>query len=66
LSALVHYCFLSDARCEGVVMEPRVDNEKLRGYCEDVGFFKEKEISFLHKQSNLMRLRREAWDGPAL
>lgn len=28
LSALVHACFLADARTETVVLEPRVDNEK--------------------------------------
>ena len=29
LSALIHYCWLSDLRTEVVLMEPRVDNEKL-------------------------------------
>jgi RimJ/RimL family protein N-acetyltransferase len=28
LSALIHYCFLADARTETVMLEPRVDNEK--------------------------------------
>ena len=28
LSALVHYCWLSDSRTDTVMMEPRVDNEK--------------------------------------
>jgi RimJ/RimL family protein N-acetyltransferase len=28
LSALVHYCFLSDPRTETVMLEPRVDNTK--------------------------------------
>ncbi|KAF4536829.1 putative siderophore biosynthesis protein [Lasiodiplodia theobromae] len=66
LSALVHYCFLADMRTETVMLEPRVDNEKLRKYLEEVGFYKEREVSFPHKQSNLMKIRREAWNGPAL
>ncbi|TIA11782.1 hypothetical protein D6C80_07236 [Aureobasidium pullulans] len=66
LSALVHFCFLADARTETVMLEPRVDNTKLKQYCEEVGFFKEREISFPHKQSNLMKIRREAWDAPAI
>ncbi|KAK3634796.1 hypothetical protein LTR56_015077 [Elasticomyces elasticus] len=66
LSALVHYCWLNDMRTNVVMMEPRVDNEKLRRYCEDVGFYKEREVSFPHKQSNLMKLKREAWTAPAL
>ncbi|KAL1627604.1 hypothetical protein SLS56_006325 [Neofusicoccum ribis] len=66
LSALVHYCFLADMRTETVMLEPRVDNEKLRKYLEEVGFYKEREVSFPHKQSNLMKIKREAWDGPAL
>ncbi|KAK3068198.1 hypothetical protein LTR53_014427, partial [Teratosphaeriaceae sp. CCFEE 6253] len=66
LSALVHYCWLADLRTEVVMMEPRVDNAKLKAYCEEVGFYKEREVAFPHKQSNLMKLRREAWTAPAL
>ncbi|EMC98513.1 hypothetical protein BAUCODRAFT_66078 [Baudoinia panamericana UAMH 10762] len=66
LSGLVHYCWLADLRTGGVLMEPRVDNGKLRRYCEDVGFYREKEVAFPHKQSNLMRIQREAWEAPAL
>ena len=35
-------------------------------YLRDVGFSKEKEIAFPHKQSAFMRLRRETFDGPTL
>ncbi|KAK5114434.1 hypothetical protein LTR85_010257 [Meristemomyces frigidus] len=66
LSALVHYCWLADLRTGAVVMEPRVDNEKLRRYCESVGFYKEREVAFPHKQSNLMKIKREAWERPEL
>ncbi|KAF1969558.1 aerobactin siderophore biosynthesis protein iucB [Bimuria novae-zelandiae CBS 107.79] len=66
LSALVHYCFLADLRTESVVLEPRVDNAKLAQYLVDVGFYKEREISFPHKQSNLMKIKRDAWEGPCL
>ncbi|KAK4545893.1 hypothetical protein LTR36_002457 [Oleoguttula mirabilis] len=66
LSALVHYCWLADSRTGVVVMEPRVDNEKLRRYCEGVGFYREREVAFAHKQSNLMKIRREAWERPEL
>ncbi|KAJ4295194.1 hypothetical protein N0V90_007204 [Kalmusia sp. IMI 367209] len=66
LSALVHYCFLADLRTDTVVLEPRVDNERLAQYLMDVGFYKEREISFPHKQSNLMKIKRDAWDGPYL
>ncbi|RMX88091.1 hypothetical protein D0869_01872 [Hortaea werneckii] len=66
LSALVHYCWLADLRTSVAMLEPRVDNVKLRKYCEEVGFFKEKEVSFPHKQSNLMKIRREAWERPEL
>ncbi|KXL50725.1 hypothetical protein M433DRAFT_73895 [Acidomyces richmondensis BFW] len=66
LSALVHWCWLADLRTECVVMEPRVDNVKMRRYCEEAGFYKEKEVTLPHKQSNLMKIRREAWTAPAL
>jgi hypothetical protein len=38
----------------------------LRKYCEDVGFFKEREVSFPHKQSNVMKVRRDAWQCPEI
>ena len=39
---------------------------RLKSYCEQVGFWKEKEVSFPHKQSNLMTIRRDSWEQPAL
>ena len=64
LSALVHYCWLADLRTNVAMLEPRVDNAKVKQYCEEVGFFKEREVTFPHKQSNLMKIRREAWERP--
>jgi len=66
LSALVHCCWLADLRTETVMLEPRVDNEKLLQYCLEVGFYKEREISFPHKQSNLLKIHRDAWEAPYL
>ncbi|TGZ82065.1 hypothetical protein EX30DRAFT_370752 [Ascodesmis nigricans] len=65
LGGIVHYCFLDDPRTMVVTLEPRVDNEKFIGYLMREGFYKEKEFAFPHKQAALMRLRREAWDGPS-
>jgi RimJ/RimL family protein N-acetyltransferase len=66
LSALVHYCWLADNRTERVMLEPRVDNEKLANYLQEAGFYKEREISLPHKQSNLFKINRDVWKGPAL
>ncbi|KAI9753001.1 MAG: hypothetical protein M4579_005386 [Chaenotheca gracillima] len=66
ISSLAHYCFMADERTQHVMLEPRVDNEKLIGYLQRAGFFKEKEITFPHKQSALMKLKRETWEAPAL
>lgn len=66
LTALVHHCFLADMRTESVVLEPRVDNLKLIRYLQEVGFRKEGEVTFPHKQSALMRISRESWESPAL
>lgn len=32
----------------------------------DVGFYKEREIAFPHKQAALMKIRREGWEAPVL
>ncbi|KAI5809056.1 acetyltransferase [Peziza echinospora] len=65
LSSLVHYMFLSDPRTQTLMLEPRVDNEKFISYLVRGGFYKEKEFAFPHKQAAVMKLKREAWDGPA-
>ncbi|CAI7575083.1 unnamed protein product [Penicillium bialowiezense] len=66
LSALVHHCFLADMRTESVILEPRVDNIKLINYLQEAGFYKEGEVSFPHKQSAIMRIKREYWEGPGI
>jgi hypothetical protein len=38
----------------------------LKHYCEEVGFFKEGEVAFPHKQSSLLKIKREDWEAPAL
>ncbi|KAN0071464.1 Acyl-CoA N-acyltransferase [Elaphomyces granulatus] len=66
LSALVHYCWLADPRTRTVVLEPRVDNAKFINYLQDAGFYKEGEVSFPHKQSAVMKIKRDYWEAPAL
>ncbi|EAU35572.1 conserved hypothetical protein [Aspergillus terreus NIH2624] len=66
LSSLVHYCWLADPRTETVMLEPRVDNEKVIGYLRHSGFYKEGEVTFPHKQSALMKIKRDSWEGPVL
>lgn len=39
---------------------------RLLKYALEVGFYKEREITFPHKQSNLLKIRRDAWEQPAL
>ncbi|KAL9091803.1 MAG: hypothetical protein Q9159_001175 [Coniocarpon cinnabarinum] len=64
LSALIHFCWLADMRTNTVMMEPRVDNAKLLNYCQELGFFKEGEVTFPHKQSNVLKVRRTTWEKP--
>ncbi|KAE8146152.1 siderophore biosynthesis protein [Aspergillus avenaceus] len=66
LSALVHYCWLADPRTETVMLEPRVDNTKVLEYLQNAGFYKEGEVTFPHKQSNLMKIKRDHWEAPAI
>ena len=35
-------------------------------YLQDVGFHKEKEIAFPHKQAALMKIGRDGWCSPEL
>jgi acetyl CoA:N6-hydroxylysine acetyl transferase len=61
LSALTHYLFLDDPRTQHVVAEPRADNDKMIGYLQAQGFYREKTFDFPHKRAALMRVGREAF-----
>ncbi|KAG5935582.1 hypothetical protein E4U59_005524 [Claviceps monticola] len=66
LTSLVHWCFTSDNRTMNVCLEPRVDNKRVLRHLDRCGFSKEKQVSFPHKQSWYVKLRRETWGGPEL
>lgn len=40
--------------------------DRLLNYALDVGFHKAGEVTFPHKQSNLLKISRENWEAPAL
>lgn len=65
-TALCHWCFGVDYRTMNVCLEPRVDNKRFVETLVDTGFSKEKQLSFPHKQSWFIRMRRDMWEGPAL
>ncbi|KAJ5758077.1 uncharacterized protein N7511_006771 [Penicillium nucicola] len=39
---------------------------RLINYLQEAGFYKEGEVSFPHKQSAVMKIKREFWEAPAL
>lgn len=39
---------------------------RLLNYALEIGFHKAGEITFPHKQSNLLKIARENWEAPAL
>ncbi|GAP92240.2 putative lysine N-acyltransferase [Rosellinia necatrix] len=66
LSSLIQWCWQADCRTMNVYLEPRVDNKRLIQHLENAGFAKEKQLALPYKQAWLCRLRRDAWEGPAL
>lgn len=66
LSGLTHWCLTSEYRTMSVCLEPRIDNARFLQRLEFCGFAREKQISFPHKQSWFVRMRRDQWEGPAL
>ncbi|KAI1337575.1 acyl-CoA N-acyltransferase [Xylariaceae sp. FL0016] len=66
LSSLAHWCWQADYRTMNICLEPRVDNQRFLRILDDAGFARERQISFPHKQAWLCKLRRDAWDGPAI
>jgi hypothetical protein len=41
-------------------------SRRLINYLQKAGFYKEGEVSFPHKHSAIMRIKREYWESPAL
>ncbi|KAI0965389.1 acyl-CoA N-acyltransferase [Xylaria arbuscula] len=66
LSSLIQWCWQADSRTMNVYLEPRVDNTRFIDHLQNSGFAKERQLAFPHKQAWLCRLRRDAWEGPAL
>lgn len=66
ITSFAHWSFIQDYRTNAVVLEPRVDNERFISHLNEAGFLKEREITFPHKQSAFVKLRRENFEAPAL
>ncbi|KUJ15169.1 siderophore biosynthesis protein-like protein [Mollisia scopiformis] len=66
ITSLAHWAFVQDYRTNAVVLEPRVDNERFISHLNEAGFLKEGEITFPHKQSAFVKLRRENFETPSL
>ncbi|ESZ98125.1 hypothetical protein SBOR_1504 [Sclerotinia borealis F-4128] len=66
ITALAHWALVQDYRTNSFVLEPRVDNERFISHLQEAGFVKEREITFPHKQSAFMKLRRECFEAPTV
>ncbi|TAQ83362.1 hypothetical protein B7494_g8312 [Chlorociboria aeruginascens] len=66
ITSLAHWAFMEDCRTSAVVLEPRVDNDQFISTLGEAGFLKEREITFPHKQSALVKLRRVNFEAPVL
>lgn len=44
----------------------KTDTYRLANYLQEAGFYKEREVSLPHKQSNLFKINRDVWRAPAL
>ncbi|KAH7346896.1 siderophore biosynthesis protein-like protein [Rhexocercosporidium sp. MPI-PUGE-AT-0058] len=66
ITSLAHWAFVQDYRTNSVVLEPRVDNERFISHLNESGFLKEAEVTFPHKQSAFVKLRRENFESPAI
>ncbi|KAF7530964.1 hypothetical protein G7054_g9336 [Neopestalotiopsis clavispora] len=66
MSSLAQWIWHSDLRTTSICLEPRVDNKRFIELLQNEGFQKERQVSFLHKLSWLVRLRREEWTAPRL
>lgn len=49
-----------------VVSNKTNEQSRLAHYLQEAGFYKEREISLPHKQSNLFKINRDVWKAPAL
>lgn len=61
LPSLTHYLFLDDDRTKRIVVEPRVDNERMKKILLLAGYDLVKEFDFPHKRANLFEIRKTAF-----
>lgn len=55
-SKSVHHDGQPDANCYCRIIK----------YLQQAGFYKEGEVTFPHKQSAVMKIKRDYWEAPAL
>jgi len=65
-TSLAHWAFDQDYRTNAVVLEPRVDNQRFISTLNEVCYLKEGEVTFPHKQSAFVKLKRENFEAPEL
>lgn len=53
--------FLSTSQLPGANCHCRIIK-----YLQQAGFYKEGEVTFPHKQSAVMKIKRDYWEAPAL
>ena len=61
LMALSHYLYLNDSRTQRIVLEPRVDNQRLFKHIGKLGYKKCYEFNFPHKRSALIMGNRNSF-----
>lgn len=66
LPSISHYIFLDDARTQRIVIEPRIDNDKLIRSLARCGYALVKEFDFPHKRAMLGTLSRERFFNEAI
>ncbi|MDO5103944.1 MAG: GNAT family N-acetyltransferase [Lautropia sp.] len=58
LPSLTHYLFLDDERTKRIVVEPRVDNDRMTNNLIRADYHLVKEFDFPHKKANLFEVSR--------
>lgn len=66
MPSISHYLFLDDCRTQRIVIEPRVDNDKMIKSLARCGYALLKEFDFPHKRAMLGMLLRERFFAEAL
>ncbi|KAI2739168.1 hypothetical protein DTO013F2_9443 [Penicillium roqueforti] len=63
---ILHYCWLADIRTRAVMLELKMDREKIVDCLRESGLCEDDEVNILRQKPTVIKIKRDSWESPVL